>query len=257
MSEQERLILVSLIRNGPSTARDLANKTSIRQNKVYSFLQSLSEKQFVSTVGKLGRQNLYSVSIDRVRVLMGEEKIELDKQLQEICKIQEELESVADKFPMLPSTELWIGRAADAVKETKRLIKDSEKSIWMGSYIMSWYDEVIDDIICKVKTGTKARVLLIDPTSSLLSPKHSDEIRKTAEVLRSQGIDVRFTPKRSPFRGTIVDGEAFLAMMFSYNNEIDMEVADRFCVCRNNAIARLVSDYFSFVWKESSSVSQK
>jgi sugar-specific transcriptional regulator TrmB len=237
-------ILSALVRDGPSTALQVVEKTGIPLNKVYHLLKELRKEELVMCEPYLYKGTVYGIIKPHLLQWLKREN-ETRKRTSEFLRdMEKKASTLSSRLVYQLSPELSIGPAEDAISRTSEIIMEAKRSIKISTFVFSWYENVKEILINKVKRNVKVQVLMSIPSEIYPSSYEESAIEARRKELQEIGAEVFASKTFSPFRGFVVDERILLVMMFSFRRPTKAKVADRYFICSNKAVVNTYLDYF-------------
>jgi len=251
ISRRKEAVLLSMV-GGPLTASEISRATKLESNKVYSALTDLIADRLVVALPQPHGPKMYCLNNDEIGALLDRTKGKLEVNLKTLTTIREKM----DRAPRQPlprqADEIWTGPPNDSIEQTRKLLEGSRKSVLISTYMFSWYKDIEDILVTKLRKKIRATTLMINPKSkNVFSPSHSKIIQDKITLLKGLGIDVCLLENRPPFRGIIVDESICLIMMYPFAGETNSETSTGYCICKNSAIVKILASYFAAYVRES------
>lgn len=243
----EESILLALIENGPSTASDIAQKTGIKKNKIYSFLKKLTDERLIDPLPKVHGQEVYRPIKEEIERLTKKSREHVRAVLEDLSKIERRL----DNYPQTPaprlSQEIWIGPPQNAIEQTRRICLQAESSILISTYVFDWLESIENVLFAKsIDQRVPVTVTMMNPASNdRLSPDDRKRIDERIAFLKRRSVNIELTDILPPFRGSIVDRRVCLLMMFPYPKRENYGHPVGYALCRNSAIVELLTTYYN------------
>jgi sugar-specific transcriptional regulator TrmB len=247
---RKEAVLLSIV-GGPLTASEISSATKLESNKVYGALTDLIADRLVVALPQPHGPKMYCLNTDGIGALMDRTKGELEVNMKTLSAIREKIDRTPRQpFPR-PTNEIWIGPPNDSLEQTRKLLEDSRKSILLSTYMFSWYKDIEDILVAKLRKKIHATVLMINPKSKgIFSSSHSKLIQEKITILKDLGIDVYLLENRPSFRGTIVDESICLIMTYPFLGETNSETKTGYYICKNSAIVQIIVSYFAACVRE-------
>ncbi|ERG95222.1 TrmB family transcriptional regulator [Haloquadratum walsbyi] len=260
LTEYEEQALQSLIELGRSTAPSLSEATGIPKARVYGVLDGLSDEGFIKIIP--GRPKEYEA---KPPAELLDQAIENERQ--EYASFKKQIEDIEEEFveTLMPiyergrdeistTEELFhvvdVGEPSE--RETRSIYRDATNCVHIITKSFEYFDAVEPAVTDALKRGCEIRVLFLDP--ELLDESNQTDQQRMRQHLNSSypTIEYRFSAKRLPWRGTVVDpslsydsGAAVLLV-----EEEDIPLHNRQAAITNNAsfVAGL-ERYFDLIWQ--------
>jgi len=264
LREYEATALTQLLTLGRTTAPNLAEATGIPRARIYDVLETLSNAGYVKEIP--GRPKEYEAKHPETVL---ERAIENRRQSFESARA--EIESFREWFvsefgpiyeraseDVTPTEELFhvvdVGEPSET--ETRRLYGAADEEIAVITKSFAYFESVRPTFEDARDRGVPIRVLLLDPDQ--LSAENRPVQEDVIERLRAEfpDVELRFSEKALPWRGTIVDpsmdyetGEAIVLV-----EEKDVPLSMRqAAVTENGSFVAGLSRYFDLIWEYDSS----
>ena len=228
LSENESKVYLFLLRQGSSKVNEIYEGTKIQRTFVYEILRNLLEKGLVSYVVKSGIKYFEASNPDKLKEIIEEKKILLDKILPELKSIK--------KLPReKPNVELYEG------KEGLKTILESILKINRGETMYAYANNDLFEkleyyfpnfVRRRAKLGIKAKIIQE-------KTKHLIETRKKNK--KELKVELRFSEK--PFSSSVFIWQNKIAMLtLKEDNMIGI-------VIENKIIADTQRQVFNILWK--------
>ncbi len=233
------------------TAGELSRKTAIPLTRIYSTLESLTQKGFVKT--NMGRPKTYEASPPETAIssYVEYQKANLKKGLFKMREIGEELlqeleprywerrYKISPEELLRPLTDL-----KSAENETISLIAEAVKSVYILSAVFGWSSRVKDEISRALERGVSFNLLLISPDAD------KKEIKNSFSSLRFKvrtGTDFWY-----PMRETIVDKRKAVFVIWASTDKETFwnPIIHKPHLTSHPAIVKAFSDVFERMWEK-------
>lgn len=230
LSENESKTYLFLLTQESSKANEIYEGTKIQRTFVYEILRNLIEKGLVSYVVKSGVKYFEASDPDKLKKIIEEKKIFLDKILPELKLIK--------KLPReKPNVELYEGK--EGIKTILESILKINKGQTMYAYANNDLFEKLEYyfpnfVKRRVKLGIKAKIIQE-------KTKHLIEARKKNK--KELKMELKFSEK--PFSSSVFIWQNKIAML-TLKEENLMGV-----VIENKIIADTQMQVFDILWKNS------
>ena len=259
LTEYEQTALEYLFRLGRTTAPDLSEATGIPKARIYGVLDSLSEAGYVKVIP--GRPKEYETKppgdiLDRA----------VENRRQEYESFQHSMDAIRKEFvetfeplyedasdDLSPTEELFhvvdVGEPSE--RETRTLYAEAVETVNVVTKSFEYLESVAPSLESALDRGVDVDVLMLDPHH--LEDSNRRTQREVYERLTDSypSVDVRFSEKRLPWRGTIADpsmqydsGKAVLLV-----EEEDIPLYKRqAAVTENASFVAGMQRYFELIW---------
>ena len=260
LTEYEEQALQSLIELGRSTAPSLSEATGIPKARVYGVLDDLSDEGFIKIIP--GRPKEYEA---KPPAELLDQAIENERQ--EYASFKKQIEDIEEEFvetlapiyergrdEISTTEELFhvvdVGEPSE--RETRSIYRNATNCVHVITKSFEYFDAVEPAVTDALERGCEIRVLFLDP--ELLEESNQAHQQRMRQHLNSSypAIEYRFSAKRLPWRGTVVDpslsydsGAAVLLV-----EEEDIPLHNRQAAITDNAsfVAGL-ERYFDLIWQ--------
>jgi len=213
LTEYEEQALVRLLELGRTTAPDLSEATGIPKARIYGVLDSLADDGYAEVIP--GRPKQYQPkppdevldrAIENRRQAYESYRQTVDEQR---TAFLESLESLYERGgdDSSPAEELFyvvdVGEPSET--ETRRLYREATAEIRVLTKSFEYFSSVRPAFVDAVDRGIDIAVLFVHPGQ--LSPENRvvQRDRLDAVTAVSNAVSVRFSERRLPWRGTVVD----------------------------------------------------
>jgi len=260
LTEYERDALDGLLRLGRTSAPKLSESTGIPKARIYDVLEELANRGFVEVIP--GRPKLYdprhpSEILERADRNRRQEYEQFSHRLEELADEFEETygplyEAAGDETT--PSEELFhvVDVGEPSLRETRRLYDEARDRIDVVTKSFEYFPEVEPAFADAIERNVDVRVLFLHPDH--LTDDNAEIQAETLEHLRENypAVDIRFSEKRLPLRGTLVDpsmdyatGQATFLV-----EEKDIPLGMRqAAVTDNGSLVAGMMRYFDLIWE--------
>ncbi|WP_455367649.1 TrmB family transcriptional regulator [[Eubacterium] cellulosolvens] len=250
-TDYEARAYLTLATHTKLTAGELSRKTIIPLTRVYSVLESLTQKGFVKTT--IGRPKTYEASPPETGIssFIEYQKSNLEKDLHKMKEVGEELLQELEprywekRYKINPEELLQpLPDLKSAENETINLIAEAEKNIYILSAVFGWSLRIKDEIHRALDRGVSFCLLLISPEVD------KNEIKRS---FSSPIFEVRTgTDFWYPMRETIVDKRKVVFIIWASTDKETFwnPIIHRPHLSSHPAIVRAFSDVFERMWEE-------
>lgn len=260
LGEYERTALAELLTLGRTTAPNLAEATDIPKARIYGVLDALAERGFVKVIP--GRPKEYVPRSPKELLERAEENRR--QSFESFC------DSLADsRERFLAEFEPRFARAAEDPRpaeelfhvvdvgepsetETRRLYHEAEREVRVLTKSWEYLDSIVPALSDGLDRGVDVRALFHDP--ALLDETERPVQEARVERLRREfpGVEFRFSGRRLPWRGTLVDpsieydsgGAIFLVEEPEVPNHMRQAA-----LTENGSFVAGLSRFFELVWE--------
>jgi sugar-specific transcriptional regulator TrmB len=263
LTEYEETALTQLLALGRTTAPDLAEATGIPKARIYGVLDDLSDRGFVKVIP--GRPKVYQ---SKPPAELVDRAIENHRQSYERRRehIQAHRETFVEEFgdvheqasdDIRPTEELFyvvdVGEPSET--ETRALYHDAGERVSVLTKSFDYIDAIEPELADAVDRG-------VDVSAILHHPRHveSAKLDRQAEVvdrIRAEypSVDVRFSERRLPWRGTIADPsmayESGKAVLLVDQEDVPNHLRQA-AVTETPAFVAGLARFFDLVWEHES-----
>jgi len=260
LREYESTALTQLLTLGRTTAPNLAEATGIPRARIYDVLETLSNEGYVKEIP--GRPKEYEPKhpetiLDRA----------VENRRQSFESAREEIDSFRERFvaefgpvyeraseDVTPTEDLFhvvdVGEPSET--ETRRLYGSADEEIAVITKSFAYFDGVRPAFETAYDNNVPIRVLLLDPDH--LSAENRGVQAEVIETLQADypDIELRFSEKSLPWRGTIVDPsmdyETGEAIMLVEEKDIPLSMRQA-AVTENGSFVAGLGRYFELIWE--------
>jgi len=260
LTEYETTALEELLSLGRTTAPNLAEATGIPKARIYGVLESLADRGFIKVIP--GRPKEYQPK-SPAEIL--DRAVENHRQSYE--RFAEDIEAHREAFletyrpryeraseDISPTAELFhvVDVGAPSERETRRLYRDARETLGIITNSFAYLDSVSEALRTAVDSGVDVSVLFLHPDNLPAEKAAVQEDVVDRLTTEFPAVDVRFSPEKLPWRGTLVDpsmdyegGEAILLV-----EEPDVPNHMRqAALTENGSFVAGMKRYFDLVWE--------
>jgi sugar-specific transcriptional regulator TrmB len=234
LKEKEAKVYISLLKEGPSLANQLAKQTNIIRSSIYDYLEVLVEKGFISYTIKAGKKYFQAVNPDKILDNFKEQK---ERQESELKDIIPELNKLNLSSTKKANVEVFEGK--EGMKTAMSyILKERPKEILIyGSsgvgykllpyFLEHWHNE-------RIKLKIPIRIIYNK------TPEAKERIKNGPSLKLSK---IRFFPIESvSLTGTITYNNSVLITMWNLESPLAILI-------KSEEISKSYKENFEILWK--------
>lgn len=258
LKEYHAKTLAHLLELGETKAPELSSASNVPKARIYGVLNDLADQGLIEI--KPGRPTKYLPKppqeiLDRI---IYNKKTELEKEINEIRKIEEEFvsefqplyESKAKKTrkPLLKTVS--VGNPSE--RETKLMFQEAEKEINIATKSMEWLPKVKDALQEGIERGVEIKILFL--TQELMENENIPTQNQSIETLQKElpQVQSKFSKFLLPLRGSVVDPSydytSGKAIFLVEEKEVPLSLRDA-ALTENPSLVAGMKRYFDLIWK--------
>jgi sugar-specific transcriptional regulator TrmB len=260
LKEYEATTLSHLLRAGRTTAPDIAAATGIPKARIYGVLESLADYGFIEVIP--GRPKQYqpkspAAILDRATENRRQEfedyRTDIEGLRSEFLDVFGPLYEQADE-DLSPTSELFhvVDVGGPSETETRRLYRNANEGIYVITNSFAYFGAVEPAVANALEEGIDVSVLFLNP--ELLPDENVAKQQEVVERLEAEypAIDVRFSEKVLPWRGTFIDPsmdyESGQAIFLVEEREVP-DYKRQAAITENGSFVAGMKRYFDLIWE--------
>jgi len=239
LRKYEVAVYVTLMRNGPLAAKEVADIAKIPNPRIYSILDTLKKSGYVNELNS--KPSLYDVQ--HPRYILDTELSNLRKRVNLALERAEQEYEMRKDQRLIETQDSWTTCGEKGLMaEFLRLVQTAKKEFFSAIHDLDWCleEDTIKLLKNKKENHVQIKIIGVNPIA----------MKETADIfMLASGGHVKFIDKRdfSPLFAVIDGEEVLISLKKTAMTERDDYVS---VAMRSKGVANLYRQYFDELWKE-------